>query len=803
MSEAGARRSLSQVWQIPLLALSLGAFGVAVYLFSYPGPGATIQDKINAARDYLKKEQPENSITILNAILEKDKPTTEEQGKIHLMLAESLEVGQRLKHISIPDNHAAIINQTKKAIDLKVKLKGADYQRMGDSYEALDKRNSAIEAYKKAIEADASLAVPLEKKITQLQISANDVDSSAAGLAAFLEHKTLTDQDRGWALGEQAEQLIAKGKYAEAKELLGQILTLKVDNATRGHTAYRYGMCAIELKEPDEAERQFRLARDLLTVSSPIDAEAAYQLGKIELGRKNLDQAIALFDQIIVSHPGSRPYLMSRIYRGIARLSKGEDDAGLSDLAWGSQQMEQEKFKEQFTAPVIEAFQRAEGILSARQNYQGALEVLGQERLLQEKPPASFWGRVTIVYERRADQVEAAAKKVEGNDEKEQLLAAARQLRSKAGDACFSYSLALTAIDNEGYGRALWHAMELYDRAGAVDLLIRALELFTQEKPSDLLAPEATLRLGRAYMTVGQFDKAIATFQRNQFLYPNSYASNQSAVPLAQSLVAKGAPHWDKAEKVLLTVVDNNPALTPQATEFRNALFELAQLYYRQGRYEESIARFDEVLKRYPEEERLPQILFLMADGYRKSAAMLVGGDEGKEATQAGAKVRPSIGSGADLSEAEAARKHRLTQARGLFDKVISYYRDKPPRRDMDKTQQRLAHFYRADCTYDLGLFEDAIKLYDQAAFRYQDDASALAAYVQIVNANVALGRPAEARSANERAKWLLRRMPAKAFTDGSFSLSRAYWEQWLKWSGETGLWSQEGKAPSASASGN
>ena len=65
---------------------------------------------------------------------------------------------------------------------------------------------------------------------------------------------------------------------------------------------------------------------------------------------------------------------------------------------------------------------------------------------------------------------------------------------------------------------------------------------------------------------------------------------------------------------------------------------------------------------------------------------------------------------------------------RKLYDRVIDLYRASPPLQDIDKLYQKLAHFYRADCLYDLGNYEEAIKLYDAAAFRYQEDPSALAA---------------------------------------------------------------------------
>ena len=91
-------------------------------------------------------------------------------------------------------------------------------------------------------------------------------------------------------------------------------------------------------------------------------------------------------------------------------------------------------------------------------------------------------------------------------------------------------------------------------------------------------------------------------------------------MPLAQAYIAKGPEHYGKAENVLLSVVDNNPLLDPEAEEFKQALFDLAQLYYRTSRFEEAVARLEEFAQRYPHDERMGQLLFLMGDSYRKSA---------------------------------------------------------------------------------------------------------------------------------------------------------------------------------------
>ena len=57
-----ARKSaqLSQLWQFPLLVVSLSLFGVAAYLFINPhSKKITIDDKIAVARAYLTHERPD------------------------------------------------------------------------------------------------------------------------------------------------------------------------------------------------------------------------------------------------------------------------------------------------------------------------------------------------------------------------------------------------------------------------------------------------------------------------------------------------------------------------------------------------------------------------------------------------------------------------------------------------------------------------------------------------------------------------------------------------------------------------
>src|SRR5262245_42915211 len=94
-SSPDARRhalaQLSQLWQVPLLIVSLGLFGYAAYLFIDPKPGPTIDDRIAAARSFISQERPEAANALLVRILNSEKLTTEQQGRIHLLLAESID----------------------------------------------------------------------------------------------------------------------------------------------------------------------------------------------------------------------------------------------------------------------------------------------------------------------------------------------------------------------------------------------------------------------------------------------------------------------------------------------------------------------------------------------------------------------------------------------------------------------------------------------------------------------------------------------------------------------------------------
>jgi tetratricopeptide (TPR) repeat protein len=773
---------MSQLWQLPLLLFSFGLFGFAAYLFIDPHGGQTLAERVEIARKLLGQDRPDAAREWLNKLLGEEKFPAEVEGAARIILGEALEKGQKQRKISIAENHRRIIEQTKAGLALGIAPDADVHRRLAESYEALGRLGDAVEHYRSAMAGSEASGLKWRRKLIELLLLREEYDGAEKELATYLTNKDLAQSERAWGLGERAHILVDRGSYRAARELLEEAMKLEgVDVADRGQFNYWLGYCAWKLGELPEAERYLRVARDQLQVQHPLDGEAAYALGKIRQVQHDYGGANAFFEAVLTSHLDGPAAPAAKLGRGVCRLALGEDEAGLYDLQTLVKRLkEKEKWPRRLKEETIEGLRQGSLILSGRGNYGGALEAMAYEQELETNPPPGFFSRMAKIYEKRAEQLEVGIADLSAA-ERQRREQQVRDIRMKAGDAHVAYSRGLTLEDDKEYGSALWRGIELYDAVGELSRSIAALETFVNERPDDALAPDALLRLGQSFHAAGLYDKAIGAYRHNQFRYPKSLAASKSGVPLARAYTAKGPDSYAKAEEVLKGVVENNPQVTPDAQEFREGLLELASLYYRTNRYEMAISRLEEFTQRYPGDERKGQMLFLMGDGYRKSAEAL----SGQLAATKAPATQPSI----DLAEATRARTQRLTRARQLFDDVLDYYRANPAAKDLDKMYQKFSYFYRADCTFDLGNYAEAIKLYGDAAFRYQDDAAALGAYVQIVNANVALGNVEEAKAANERAKWMLRRMPKEAFVEGRLGMTREYWDRWLTWSGEAGMW--------------
>ena len=70
-------------------------------------------------------DRAEAAIERLNFLLEDSKLKPVQEGAVRMMLAQALEMAQRQKGISVPENHQAIIEQTRRAVGLGIEADAA------------------------------------------------------------------------------------------------------------------------------------------------------------------------------------------------------------------------------------------------------------------------------------------------------------------------------------------------------------------------------------------------------------------------------------------------------------------------------------------------------------------------------------------------------------------------------------------------------------------------------------------------------------------------------------------------------
>ena len=86
-------RRFSELWQLPLLVVSLALSLCAAYLFVDAQPALAFNQKIAVVRHYLDNERPEAAAQSLTRLVASERLPREHEATVHLLLAESIELG--------------------------------------------------------------------------------------------------------------------------------------------------------------------------------------------------------------------------------------------------------------------------------------------------------------------------------------------------------------------------------------------------------------------------------------------------------------------------------------------------------------------------------------------------------------------------------------------------------------------------------------------------------------------------------------------------------------------------------------
>jgi tetratricopeptide (TPR) repeat protein len=780
-TSASTSAEASRLWQWPLLIVAIGLFAYASYLFVDPGKRADVPRFLEISQSYIDHDRPEAAVAVLNQLQRVGDLSDVERGRVHLLTAQAIDRWQSLQRIDIEANHRQIVRHSQLAADAGVDLRADGHERLARTFRSLDQIDLAATHYRTAMRLDADSRLSLQRRLISMFLETGRSEDAEQELVAFASQPGLDDTERAWSSATRGRMLGDAGRFAEAQVLLSEAERLGRDGPDdlRGEVAFRLAYAAWRLGNYTDAEQYAKDARQLLTISHPLEADATLLLARMMLGRNDVGPARDAFETIILTHPSTQAAVISRLNRGLIRLASLDETPAMQDFEDVVNAMSRPSMRG-LRDEIVAGLASAEQTLVNRGQWKLAIEVLGHEQTLLGEPPAAFFGRLAVAFENHAVELSTSAKSLEGEEQARRLDESRRYL-ARSGRAWVTYSERLTTLDDAGSAAMLWKGINAFERAGETQAVIDSLQEFVAQRPDDPDAPRAVLQLGRTFQSIGQMDRAIDAFLLNQFRYPRALDATRSLVPLAQAYIAKGPDTFAKAEETLMSVVENNRAITPDSSEFREAVFELAKLYYRTQRFDLAVVRLEEFRSRYPDDPRQAQLRFLMGDSYRRSADAIAA-KLAEEPADGQPVLRPS-----ERLELSNARRDRLRRAEALFEQVVESRRD-----NTDPAALlfiKLSHFYLGDVRFDQGDFEAAVRAYDTAAFRYQDDPSSLAAYVQIVNAYVALGRPEDARAANERARWMLRKIGPESFDASSYVIPRQSWEQWLTYADQSGLW--------------
>ncbi|RIK64023.1 MAG: hypothetical protein DCC65_15210, partial [Planctomycetota bacterium] len=352
--------------------------------------------------------------------------------------------------------------------------------------------------------------------------------------------------------------------------------------------------------------------------------------------------------------------------------------------------------------------------------------------------------------------------------------AGAKALYLRAAEAYLSL-VGLVSVDEAAAAAALEKAADNFDAAGEADRALDSLMRLVREFPEAPGRVAALHRIARSAHEMGDLDRAIAAYRRIITVYARTPSALQSYVPLADCLIRRGGDGVSEGVGLLLDIVDDrgpDPLFSPQALEYRLALFRLADYYAdadparEPGHIEKAITRLEDAIAFYPDDPQIARLRFQLAGAYRASAEAL------REDAKAGAS---------ELARADAQREadRRLEKALFEYDLVVKLLaaEDTSALSELERTRLRASYQYRGDCLFDLGRYDEAIVAYRETAWRYENLPAAIVAMMQVVQCHQRVGQVEEARAALARLGWLLRKTPASAFEGEPGMSSKAFWE--------------------------
>jgi len=787
-------RGWRDLWQAPALLLGVALLVGGLLTLRTEAPGNDFDGALSDVETLIIRQEFERALDLLNNQIQPalDAPDAMPRHlrRFHLLRADALYLGQEATGAGLASNADRIAEEYGRAEEAFAEIAGARLVRYADALAAAGRREEALERVEALPPEFAAARREIIKRVIRSHLEARPMrrEEALALLGRLASEPRLPESDHAWVIARQAELLLDSGQAEQALTHLLRSIQRVSGGAEEpgspwasGELYLLLGEAYFELGRFEEASAQLEAAVERLPFASALRGDAMILNGRIAQIRGELETARDRYAAALLEHPGAPRALqatlgMAEVDAAMGAIEQSLD--GYRDLLESMRQAAGPRRtgvdREAVAASLLE--RRRERLVVEDES--GALEFAQlAERLYIDAdltPSGDVLMAVAESHRRIGDRMVGAEN--DRPDARDVLAldpaarAEARAHYAAAAQRYLRHARSVILSEDETFGDSLWLAGESYDLAGERDRAIEVFSEFVGGRPGDPRIPAALLRLGLAHQSLGDYSTAASFYEDLIADHPRAPEASIAHVRLAESLLADETPGNDaEAERLLMRVVDGGE-LTPEALEYREALFELGRLRLAQGRHEEAAARLREAVERYPEDPQIDMTRFHLAEALRLSAR----------------QMEETLREGMPLSQRrriEQDQADRLAEAQRLYEAVRSRLERKPrdALTDLERLTLRNAYFYRADSAFDRGLFEDAIRLYDAAAQRYADEPASLVAMMQIVNSYITLERWPEARTANARARRRLEEIPDDALDAPDLPLDRRHWERWLE----------------------
>lgn len=651
----------------------------------------------------------------------------------------------------------------------------------------------------------------------QLQLLAEAYcrDSNPQWLKAFevneqyLKGSDLEPAARVEAMLRKGKIEFALGRIAESRATLESIPEATNQRAEMLLMAARLEMqdaesLTTEGDREDRARERLAQAIELLKRAQKVDGnrdiasrKADYLLGLCFQRQGDAPKALNQFSRAASAHYGTPEGIAAGAREAQALLAEGNDKAAVEAFARVLVDAgEKQPYSNEWISldELQESVEGAFRQLAERQEFDLAVQLT---RSMPPLLPEVMSVRLRATGQRMwAEQLMESARQ-QSYSQAQATQAEARSHYRRAGQA-YSRLARLRKASRE-FTDDLWNSGDNFARGQDYDRSDEKFRQFLFEEPKKRRA-ETLVRVAEVRLAAGRTGEALDALSECILYHDQEPSIYRARLLASQTHFERNEPQ--RAIELLRSNLDNE-SLTPQSIEWRESLFELGKIQFREAESrmysvinapagqgsgtsatnEESVITSDEVydgfeqvldtlgeaVARFTDAEHAVESRYLLA----KCQMALTRLDQNQLSSQVLDSSRGLI---------ERQIKRRLVDVAADMEKLrntLMTQRELPP---LESLLLRNTIFIRADAMYELGDYKTAIDEYKLAIKQLPQESLTLEALVQISNCHRRARRPEEARATIVEAQNVLNKLPADTDFVKTSRNSREEWQQLLNW---------------------